>query len=85
MTKDVTILRNFSHVKYGAFVRGEHRRMEVDLADIFINANLAIGCEHAHEGDEAVPLGVLEVADNSLELECAVIDTPSKRKKKVKK
>ena len=47
-TKDVTVLRNFSHVLEGSFVRGEHRRIDATLADIFVEGNLVSICEHEH-------------------------------------
>lgn len=93
MTKDVTVLRNFSHVEAGAFVRGEHRRIPIALADLLIEGNLVSACEHLHEGDteEPTPTNVnsmnkiIEVPDIQENIPHVVIEQPKKTRKPRKK
>lgn len=92
-TKDIQILRNFSHTVVGSFVRGEHRRLDSVLADMLIEGNLAVGCEHTHEGDpeEPTPANVevvneiIEVPDINENMPDCVIEQPKKTRKTRKK
>ncbi|XTR36463.1 hypothetical protein ACQQ2T_07815 [Paraclostridium tenue] len=47
VTKDVTVLKNFSHVS-GVYIRGEHHRIDEFLANQFIESNLVAPCNHTH-------------------------------------
>lgn len=80
LTKDITVLRNFSHVT-GAYIRGEHRRAPVELADQFIAANLVVACEHEHEGDKVTPVGILETSENIVD-EVDAIEKPKRTRRK---
>lgn len=66
VTKDVTVLKNFSHVS-GVYIRGEHHRIDEVLANQFIESNLVAPCNHTHvennEGIVEVPLDVVENVD----------------------
>lgn len=92
-TKDIQILRNFSHTLHGAFVRGEHRRLDSIFADMLIEGNLAVGCEHRHEGDPVEPTPVNEEVANEIiedddineNMPNEVIEQPKKTKKTRKK
>ncbi|MBC6003370.1 hypothetical protein H8891_06120 [Paeniclostridium sp. NSJ-45] len=59
-TKSIIILRNFSHVSTCAYVRGEHHRINEDLANQFIKANLAAPCNHNHVEENE---GIVDVPD----------------------
>ena len=85
-TKDVTVLRNFSHVLEGSFVRGEHRRIDATLADIFVEGNLVSICEHEHEGDETSTstTKVLEVPCNEENIPNVAIEKPKTRSRRKK-
>ncbi|CEK33579.1 hypothetical protein UMC2_08291 [[Clostridium] sordellii] len=60
ITKSIVILRNFSHVPTGSYVRGEHHRINEDLANKFIKANLAAPCNHTHVEENE---GIVDVPD----------------------
>lgn len=82
-TKDVTVLRNFSHVREGSFVRGEHRRIDATLADIFVEGNLVSICEHKHEGDETT-FGIIDVPCNEENIPDVAIEKPKARNRRKK-
>lgn len=46
ITKEIVILRNFSHVPSGVYVKGTHHRIDESLANLFIESNLAALCDH---------------------------------------
>ena len=83
-TKDVTVLRNFSHVSEGSFVRGECRRIDAALADIFVEGNLVSICEHEHEGDEKSTIEVLDVPCNEENIPDVAIEKPKSRSRRKK-
>lgn len=80
LTKDITVLRNFSHVT-GSYIRGEHRRAPIELADQFIAANLVVECEHEHEGDKLTHVGILETSENIVD-EVDSIEKPKRTRRK---
>lgn len=85
-TKDVTVLRNFSHVSEGSFIRGEHMMIDAELADILVEANLVCLCEHKHEGDETSTstTKVLEVPCNEENIPDVAIEKPKSRNRRKK-
>ena len=83
-TQDVTVLRNFSHVREGSFVRGEHRRIDATLADIFVEGNLVSICEHEHEGDETTSFGIIDFPCNEENIPDVAIEKPKSRSRRKK-
>ncbi|MFR9069806.1 MAG: hypothetical protein ACLVIU_05540 [Paraclostridium sp.] len=61
ITKSILILRNFSHVPTGSYIRGEHHRIDEILANSFIESNLAAPCDHTHV--ETSGEGIVDVPD----------------------